>query len=205
MPCSLAYLIRSQLWHIMSIHKNMFMGHVISSHFKDWLCPVKFHVIWYFWQKNPKKLSILYIYIYITAHQRRMGPPKKKANSAGRTSKRRRISEETVSPRNDEIHDQSSTDPTMVQSITAAVTKSGNNCRSQPAWHSKHYAARRSNKPCSSRSTSRQWTHPDNGYCASWWSTTDGIFHYNSQQFRTSVSYVICKHNPKTRWYEWMF
>lgn len=53
-----------------------------------------------------------------------MGPPKKKANSAGRTSKRRRISEETVSPRNDEIHDQSTTDPAMLQSITAAVTKS---------------------------------------------------------------------------------
>lgn len=53
-----------------------------------------------------------------------MGPPNKRANSAERTSKRRRISEETVSPRNDGIHDQSSTDPEMVQSITVAVTRS---------------------------------------------------------------------------------
>lgn len=53
-----------------------------------------------------------------------MGPPKKKANSAGRTSKRRRISEETVNPRNDEVHDQSTADPAMLQSITADVTES---------------------------------------------------------------------------------
>lgn len=50
-----------------------------------------------------------------------MGPPKKKANSAG---KRRRISEETVNPRNDEVHDQSTVDPAMLQSITADVTES---------------------------------------------------------------------------------
>lgn len=92
----------------------MFKGQVIWSHFKDWFCPVKLHVIGDFWQKN----------IHITALQRRMWPPKKKADSAGRTSKRRSISEETVIPRNDEIHDLSTTDPAMLQSITAAVTKS---------------------------------------------------------------------------------
>lgn len=53
-----------------------------------------------------------------------MGPPKKKSNSACRTSKRRRISEGTVSPRNVEIHDQSTTDLAIIQSITASVTKS---------------------------------------------------------------------------------
>uniref|UniRef100_K1QA28 Uncharacterized protein n=1 Tax=Magallana gigas TaxID=29159 RepID=K1QA28_MAGGI len=35
-------------------------------------------------------------------------------------------------------------------------------------------------------------------------STTKGIYHHNSHQHRfcTTASYVICKHNQKTRWFE---
>lgn len=73
-------------------------------------------------QKNSTEVCDWH-YSMLYALQRRMGP-KKRANSANRTSKRRRISEKTVSPRNDEDHDYSSTDPSMVQSITAAVTQS---------------------------------------------------------------------------------
>lgn len=146
----LAYLTRSQLWHItlIRIHKNMFMGQVIWSHFKDWICPVKRHVIWYFW---PKKLY---------SSSKRIRPQSRELILlVGRVKEGRdSLPQEWPDPW-----------PRLYISCNGTVhhgcgnkkcfgwtPKSGNICRSPLAWHLKHYAARRSSKPCSSRSKLRQ-------------------------------------------------
>lgn len=87
----------------------MFMRRVIWSRFEDYV------------QLSYCQLTILYI---LQPSKEGWDQRSKRANTASRTSKRRRISDKTVSPRNDEDHVYSSTDPSMVQFITAAVTQS---------------------------------------------------------------------------------
>lgn len=99
----------------------------------------------------------------------------------------------------------------MVQSITAAVTKSVLGELQKAgiiAGHRQHDI-----QSITQRGGPANDAHPDQNednelsqtvQLRLLMSTTKGIFHYNSQQhrFRTTASYVICKHNQKTRWYE---